>query len=286
MANVPAGFEGEEGDLYAESRRVLLDALIALAEHRDSLVLIGAQAVYLRSEDAQLRVAAYTSDGDIGVDPRSLADMPLIEAAMRSAGFELSIANQPGIWSQSITREVGEPFSISVDLLVPEQLAGSGRRSAQIPPHDKSSARRVPGIEAAMIDKSPLPIRSLDPSRDPRTCTINVAGPAALLIAKGYKIFERVNSDNPGRASDKDAGDVVRLMMTNAASTVRATLRMLEAHEMAGTTARAGFEYLQQLFGTEQLEGTKMATRALQGSMDADRVQAITGAYMRQLRAD
>jgi hypothetical protein len=34
---------------YIEARRTLLDALDALESHRDSLVLIGAQAVYLHT---------------------------------------------------------------------------------------------------------------------------------------------------------------------------------------------------------------------------------------------
>jgi hypothetical protein len=204
---------------------------------------------------------------------------------MRQAGFELATANQPGIWSQVIKREGDVPYSISVDLLVPEELAGSGRRSAEIPPHDRLSARRVPGIEAAMIDKSPLRIASLELSEDARSCTINVAGPAALLVAKAFKIHDRVVDSSPNRLSDKDAGDVVRLMMTNPASEVRNMLRSLLDDEMAGTTVQTGHEYLQQLFGTEQLAGTQMAIRALQGSMAADRVQAITAAYMSQLRA-
>ncbi len=35
-------------ELYVVARQVLLDALDALGAHRDALVLIGAQAVYLR----------------------------------------------------------------------------------------------------------------------------------------------------------------------------------------------------------------------------------------------
>jgi len=44
----------------------------------------------------------------------------------------------------------------------------------------------------------------------------NVAGPAALLVAKAYKIHERSGEVGQRRLTDKDAGDVVRLMMSNA----------------------------------------------------------------------
>jgi hypothetical protein len=58
---------------YAEARRVLLDALEALAPHAPALVIAGAQAVYMRVGDGDLAVAPYTTDADITVDPQSLA---------------------------------------------------------------------------------------------------------------------------------------------------------------------------------------------------------------------
>jgi hypothetical protein len=46
-----------DDELYLIARRVLLDALDALGEHRDAIVLVGAQAVYLRVGDADLALA-------------------------------------------------------------------------------------------------------------------------------------------------------------------------------------------------------------------------------------
>jgi hypothetical protein len=43
-------------DLYVLARRVLLDALDALGIHRDAIVLVGAQAIYLRCGEADLAV--------------------------------------------------------------------------------------------------------------------------------------------------------------------------------------------------------------------------------------
>ena len=48
---------GEPDRLYVEARRALLDALEALAPHRDSLILVGAQAVYLHAGEATIAVA-------------------------------------------------------------------------------------------------------------------------------------------------------------------------------------------------------------------------------------
>ena len=67
-----------------EARRVLLDALDALADHRDSLVLVGAQAVYLRTANVDLSFSAsYTTDADLVINPAALGDVPLLADAKR-----------------------------------------------------------------------------------------------------------------------------------------------------------------------------------------------------------
>lgn len=78
---------GEPGDLLAQSRSALLDAFDALDEHRDSVVVIGAQAVHLRAEGAPVAVAEATKDSDLAVDPRTLNDDPLIEAWSQRLDF-------------------------------------------------------------------------------------------------------------------------------------------------------------------------------------------------------
>lgn len=65
---------GEADDLLVQSRSALLDALGALGAHRDSVVVIGAQAIYLRTAGAPVAVAEATKDSDLAIDPRSLAD--------------------------------------------------------------------------------------------------------------------------------------------------------------------------------------------------------------------
>jgi hypothetical protein len=48
--------------LYVAARRVLLDALEALAPHGDAVVIAGAQAIYLRTGHGGLAVAPYVSE--------------------------------------------------------------------------------------------------------------------------------------------------------------------------------------------------------------------------------
>src|SRR5712691_10199197 len=103
---------GERDPLYVLARRVLLDALEALADHRRAVILIGAQAIYLHIGEGDLAVAPFTTDGDIVLNPAELADAPKLEALMTKAGFSLDPgSNRPGTW-------VG-PDGIVIDLMVP-----------------------------------------------------------------------------------------------------------------------------------------------------------------------
>jgi hypothetical protein len=69
------------------ARLVLLDALEALGEHRSSLILVGAQAVYVHAGEATFGMVTYTTDADLAIDPRTLQQTPPIGSVMRKAGF-------------------------------------------------------------------------------------------------------------------------------------------------------------------------------------------------------
>ena len=63
---------GVTDDPYVRARRVLLDALEALDEHRNAVILVGAQAIYLHVGEGDIAVAVYTTDGDIARYTRKL----------------------------------------------------------------------------------------------------------------------------------------------------------------------------------------------------------------------
>ena len=106
---------------YVAARTALLDALDVLVEHRDSLVVVGAQAVYARTQRAGLTVAPYTTDGDLAVDPRTLQDAPDISGLMLASGFTLKAGHgggiQPGQWERTVAVE-DRSFRVQVDLIV------------------------------------------------------------------------------------------------------------------------------------------------------------------------
>ena len=249
---------GDRADILVLARSVLIDALIALDEHRDSVIVIGAQAVYLHTGNASVAVAEATKDSDIGIDPRTLGEDPLIEAAMTKANFVLDpIANQPGAWMS--------PSGIPVDLMVPDAIAGRGTRSAELPPHSKQAMRRAVGLEAAVVDNIEMEIVSLSPT-DTRRVKAKVAGPAALLVAKLHKIAERQN--NPKRLIDKDAHDIYRLLIAISTDELSASLRRLRADDLAGNVTDAALAHLDELFA---------AGPAAVGSMMAGRTEELVG---------
>jgi len=243
--------------IYIAARHVLLDSLEAVEQHLDSLILVGAQAVYLQTGEAGIAVAPYTTDGDLMIDPRQLKNEPRIEVAMRNAGFSPE-ENAVGIWQRTIEME-GVNRNINVDLLVPESLGGQGRRAARIPPHGRRTARKVSGLEGALVDRDVFTVAALDPG-DPRRFQLFVAGPAALLVAKVHKILDRV--DNPDRRNNKDALDVYRLLQGTTTEELVGRFRTLLADPMSSVVAQVTARKLPQLFGREQAAGTRMAVAA------------------------
>lgn len=273
----------EIGPLYVAARGVLLDALIALAPHGRAVIVAGAQAIYLRTGAADLSVAPYTTDGDLVLDPGLLGDSPELESAMTGAGFHLSVQVggkvDPGTWLAQA--DVGGTNRlIPVDLIVPEGVAPTGgRRGARLGSHGNRAARRATGLEAALVDHGRMTITALDP-HDERSIEAEVAGPAALLIAKLHKLHDRVESGRVDRLDDKDAADVIRIMQTTRAGDVGATIASLCDDDIAGSVSTSAVVHLDALFGRRGRTGIEMAARALRLAMPEERVEVVSIAYV------
>jgi hypothetical protein len=283
VAQAPEGVDLQQ--LTVVARRVLLDGLTALSDHLDALTIVGAQAVYLRTPDAALSNAPYTSDGDLSIDPQLLGDQPLLDESLRAAGFELRNQNQPGLWERP--EKIGDKtVPVELDLLIPKQLSlNNGKRSAKVPPHGTMSARWIEGLEAAAVDRSPMQVTSLEPG-DRSSITVHVAGPAALLIAKAFKIRDRLAQADtrPDRLTDKDAADVLRIMMATPPRQVAASFATLRQDPRVGAVATHGAELLHELFGAAATPGVEMAVNALRGDMSEERIRALAPAFTARLR--
>jgi hypothetical protein len=265
-------------DLLVAARSALLDALEALHDHRDAVVVIGAQAIYLHTGAAPVALAEATKDCDLALDTRQLPPHPLLEEAMHRAGFHLDVqAHQPGAWLN--------PDGIPVDLMVPDALAGgAGRRGARIPPHSKNAARRAVGLEATVVDHAVQEVGALSPD-DGRCYTANVAGPAALLVAKLHKLGER--QVTPSRLLDKDAHDIYRLLVAVATDRLGAAMRRLWADPLAGQVTELALGYLSEMFGEgPDALGSRMAGRAEEGIGEPATVSAAVAALAQDLLAE
>jgi hypothetical protein len=283
VAKIPPGIEPNV--LHLLARRVLLDALEALDGQRSALVLVGAQAVYLHSGSAALGVAAFTSDGDLGLDPDLVADTPHLESALSKAGFTRTAPErqaQPGTWWRAAAQINDRKVLIPIDLLAPETLT-EGRRGARLPPHDPGAVRRVAGLEAALEDHALMTINSLEPLVDARSIPLRVAGIPALLIAKAHKIEDRSKSGRRERLSDKDAADVFRLITVADPVAVAATFDVLLASTRVGTVARHGLRLLRTQFGVARGIGVEMAVRSLAEAIPEENIRLVAPAFIRAL---
>lgn len=264
---------GVPDPLYVRARGTLLDAAEALQPHLDAVVLVGAQAIYLHTGDADLAIAEYTTDADLSVSPAELADTPLLGDLLVEHGF--TPREHPGGWRS--------PDGIYLDIMVPEALAGPGTRGARLGPHGRRAARRAKGLEGALVDRQRHTISALDP-KDLRESELWVAGPGALLVAKIHKIAERVGTLD--RVRDKDALDVLRI------------LRAIETGELAERLSRLGREDVSEavtveartlflaLFSRTDGSAVAMAARAAAGAEDPATISASVVALADDLLSD
>jgi hypothetical protein len=269
----------EVDELYVLARRVLLDALDALGPHRDAIVLVGAQAVYLRVGEADLAVAPFTTDGDLAIDPAILKEIPPLEQALMGVNFLPKSKDSVGVWITKRPTSRGDA-DVAVDLLVPASVSpGTGRRAARLPGHDSRVARIVKGLDGALVDADTMHLGALEPS-DPRSFDVRVAGPAALLVAKVHKISERHGTD---RQSDKDALDVLRLLRGTETDDLAGRWEKLVADKRSEEAARSGRTLLEVQFAKRAGIGVEMAIRSAGVLADPEEIAASCEALAQDL---
>jgi hypothetical protein len=243
---------GETDALYRASRKAILEVFHALEAHRNALTLVGAHALYQFTGASELAIVEFTSDADFTISAQIIAKEPHLEEALLAHGFERH-------------RDVGRwvsPTGIPIDLMVPEAIAGPKRkstsRSAVIEGHGRSIARRTKGLEGALVDRVWKTIRDLD---DPSSKGIEVwiAGPAALLVAKCHKIFERLGHRD--RLRDKDALDLFRLLQAVETDELAQRVNTLRNSELAGSVTKEAIEQFRVMFSERSAPGIAMAHR-------------------------
>lgn len=99
-------------NLILEAKSALFDAMRALGPHRNSVILVGAQAVYQHTGTMNLAVAEFTRDSDLVLDVSMLADAPEISNLLKAAGFYQAIGANPG--APALSMRVAGPSALMI----------------------------------------------------------------------------------------------------------------------------------------------------------------------------
>ena len=261
---------------YVRARSGLLDALTALGPLREAAVLVGAQAIYEYTRDHawDYAVSPFTFDAALALIPELLVDDPGVIDAMQNAGY--SLTDQPGIYR----RDDG----VQVDLLVPEAVGGRIGRGAGLGVHGNRAARQVSGLEGALVSRRPVTVRALVAEGD-WAYEMNVAGPAALLVAKVHKLLDCVSADDNRRINSKDAFDVFRLLRAVEAVELIEEINLLAAAEVSAEVTAEAMAGFRELFGTPSGAGTTLVPEHVAGIEDHDVIVASSVALGDELIA-
>jgi len=117
------------------ARRVLLNALEALEEQRDGLVLVGAQAIYLYTGDTDVAIATRTEDSDLAIVPSRPRRRSLKTRWLTRASRTTARRNNPA--SGRLPRRTTHPSTCSFQRRSTRVEAAAGHES-----HPTPSTRR------------------------------------------------------------------------------------------------------------------------------------------------
>jgi hypothetical protein len=229
------------------TRRAIINVVDVLAAHADSLTLIGAHAVLLRTADLDVPQMP-AGDGDLGVTPALVGDVPSLESLLAGSGYEHRTTARPGLWGRQPYDEADGTLSFreKIDLLAPHGLSGTASRNKRGVPalqtaHGKLAVGNALGIELAAFNRSRMTITDF---ADPRvSAKLHVAEVPALILAKGSKIGERLAEPSKRMVRGKDFGDLWRLMaVADPGDTARVIAEFLD-HPEVGTDVRQSVEW-------------------------------------------
>lgn len=269
-------FKAPQGEIEW-SRRAIINVVDVLAVHAESLTLVGAHAVLLRTMDLDVPRMS-TSDGDLGVTPGLVGDLPSIELLLSAAGYEHRTTARPGLWGRTPYREPDgtQSYREKIDLLAPHGLSGTASRSKRGVPalqaaHGKLAVGNALGLELAAFNRSQVAINDF---ADPRlTVEIHVAETPALILAKGSKVGERLREPRKGAVRDKDLGDLWRLMAIADVSNATQVIEEFIDHPEIGGAVRQGVQWTSEVLrDSVNVERAKLAFDTFVDPAEIDRV--------------
>lgn len=109
---------------------------------------------------------------------------------------------------------------------------------------------------------------------DDRAYEINVAGPAALLVAKVHKLLDRIDADDNRRIDSKDAFDVFRLLQAVDTMKLIDEINLLAAAEVSAEVTAEAMAGFRELFGNPTGRGTMLVADHVMGIEDREVIVA------------
>lgn len=259
------------------SRRAIINVVEVLAVHAASLTLVGAHAVLLRTMELDVPRMP-TGDGDLGVTPGLVGDLPSIEALLLEAGYEHRTTARPGLWGRQPYNEADGTrlFREKVDLLAPHGLSGTASRTKRGVPalqgaHGKLAVGNALGLELAVFNRSRMTITDFADAR--LSVEIFVAEIPALILAKGSKVGERLREPRKGPVRNKDLGDLWRLMAVADPVETGQVIEEFMEHPDVGPDVRQSVEWtVGVLRDPVSVERAKLAFDTFVDPAEIDRV--------------
>lgn len=220
------------------------ESLIAAARTLDriapgAIILVGAHAVYLRTPDAPALIEPFTFDGDVVADPRIIRLPRVLSTALGEAGF--SSRGTRGLYHRADV-PLQDRYATRFDVFVPERFQNEWLHNTWSH-EDDHAAFSQPGLEFALVDHSPLPITHLGADAEhAEPLILEVAGIAALTIAKAWKIGERHEQGAQAFAEvSKDLVDIYRLLYSSRADDIESALeKRFRDRRLNDVTAEGG----------------------------------------------
>ncbi|HEY0383522.1 MAG TPA: hypothetical protein VGC72_15135 [Candidatus Elarobacter sp.] len=204
--------------------------------------LVGTHAVYLRAPENDLGIPAFTLDGDLAVNPNLVAGSRAVRARLAEVGFDLRDL-QSGLYERR-DADIGVRRAARVDIFVPAAFEYAWSSEG----YDARAAMVQPGLEACLVDCSPMELATLDDGGPRLTASVHVAGIVALLVAKGWKIGERyVQGPEAFAEVRKDISDIYRLLRASEPEYNATTLRVLRDNRHVRESVRTGSRHLREL---------------------------------------
>ena len=226
-------------DLLVAARSALLDALEALKEHINAVIVVGAQAVYLHTGAAPVALAEATKDCDLALDTRELAPEPLLEDAMRAARLYLDLRPTNQLPAQAA--------GIPVDLIRSPEAIGDAETVTPRGAHSATRERRGELLGWRRRSSTTLPSKCM---HLPSTTLVYTK---LTLLAQLHCLSPNCTSsgnmqDDPRGLVDKDAHDVYRLLVAVPTDRLASKLVMLRNDDLAGSVTNQALTYFAVLF--------------------------------------